>query len=125
MIIQRTLRGLAAFGLLTVGFADARAGITVDSTPFVGVPTLFNGFEKIPNDGTFFTAPIGTPYTEGGITVQQVNSDNRIWVTFFHPQGNFGWYPDGGDEGHTEITPASGKFFDVGFRVATGALLGS
>ncbi len=84
--------------------------------------TGFNGFEAIPNDGTFFTGGIG-PYTEGGISVTQVNGGpgNDIYVTFFSPEGNFGWYPNGGDIGYTRITLSGGSDFgNVGFLLATG-----
>jgi hypothetical protein len=102
MTLKRTICGLAALILLTCAFADARAGITVDNSAFGVSPAHFNGFEGVPNDGTYLTSP-GPPfsYTEDGIVVQQVNSAADIWVTFFHPGGDFGWYPSGGDTGFT------------------------
>jgi len=95
------------------------------TTDFIadGSRSAFNSFEAIPYDGgTFFTGGAG-PYTEGGISVEQIGGDpgNDIWVTFFRPDGDFGWYPNGGDFGYTRITLAGGAdFSDVGLLYASG-----
>jgi hypothetical protein len=111
---------VAAFLSLSV----VTQALTVQTTDFIpdGSRTGFNGLESIPNDGTFFTGGAG-PYTEGGISVEQINGDagNDIWVTYFHPGGAFGWYSNGGDFGFTKITLAGGgQFNDVGFDYGTG-----
>ena len=103
--------------------APARA-TTIHLTDFIpdGSRSQFNSFELIGNDGTYYTGGSG-PYTEDGITVQQVlgDSGNSIWLTAFHPDGAFGWYPDGGDGGYTVITRAGGvDFVDVGFFRGSG-----
>lgn len=115
--------------LLFFSTCHLQAAIIVHTTDFIpdGTRTGFNGFESIPNNGLHYTGGSG-PYTEGGISVQQVNGDpgNSIWVTAFSPEGNFGWYPDGGDFGYTQVTLASGADFDsVGFFFATGFFAGS
>lgn len=109
--------------LLASGAAHA---VVMHSSDFIpdGARTHFNGFENIPNDGTFFTGGSG-PYSEGGIKVEQINGDtpNDIWVTY-NPsgtQGAFSWYPNGGDFGYTKITLSdSSDFSDVGFFVGSG-----
>ena len=58
--------------------------------------------------------------------MEQINPDppNDIWVTYSFWtgfEGNFGWYPSGGDSGYSEISLAGGVDFDsVGFNVGTG-----
>lgn len=92
-----------------------------------GSRSAFNGFESIPNDGTYYTGGPG-PYTEDGISVTQVNGDagNDIWLTFFSPEGNYGWYPNGGDHGYTRITLLSGDDFNsVGLLRSTGSNFGT
>ncbi len=119
--------GLRLSGLLAALLLSATAqAVTVHTTDFIadGLRTGFNGFEGIPNDGTYFTGGSG-PYAEGGITVEQVNGDsgNGIWVTFRPPggEGQFGWYPDGGDHGYTKITlTGGGDFSSVGMLIGSG-----
>jgi hypothetical protein len=104
----------------------AIAGPILVTTDFIddGTRTNFNGFEAIPNDGTFYTGDAG-PYVEGGISVEQINDDlgNDIWVncscgTF---EGSHSWYANGGDNGYTEITLAGGgEFLDFGLYGGTG-----
>jgi hypothetical protein len=132
MTYKRILSGLAALVLFSCVVVDAQAGITVDSTPFGGVPTHFNGFEgtsllsnppySVVGANSFFDT--GTAYTEMGITVQQINPDPShasadIWLNFFHPTGSFGWFPEGGDHGYTQITFSS-PVNNAGFNIATG-----
>jgi hypothetical protein len=109
MNLKRIILGLVALAASLCGFSDARAG-------------TFNGFEGVPLAGPYLA---GSPlYTEGGITVEQVTpdpDDNVIWVTFFHPELKYGWYPDGGDFGYTKITlSGGGDFSDVFLKVSTG-----
>lgn len=104
----------------------AQAAPIVQTTDFIadGSRSNFNSFEAIPNNGTYYTGGSG-PYAEGGITVRQINGDagNDIWVTY-QPgggDGNFGWYPNGGDAGYTQITlTAGGQFSDIGMLVGSG-----
>lgn len=122
--MKAKILGLLAVGML--GGPVAASAITVHTTDFIndGTRTHFNSFENIPNDGTFYTGGSG-PYTEDGISVQQVNGDpgNDIWVTY-DPGGRdgaFGWYPNGGDSGYTMIKLASGlDFQDVGLLIGSG-----
>jgi hypothetical protein len=102
----------------TAGSAQA---VVVHVSDFIpdGSRTNFNGFESIPNDGTFFTGGSG-PYVEDGIQVQQINGDagNDIWVTYLSwgAEGAHAWYPTGGDNGYTRVTMADGsEFGSVGF----------
>jgi hypothetical protein len=61
------------------------------------------------------------PYSEGGITVEQINPRFNIWVDFFHPEGAWGWYPDAGNFGYTKITlTGGGNFESVGMLVGSG-----
>lgn len=120
---MKKLLALCATALATSAVLAAPVLHTVD---FIadGTRTHFNGFEAIPNNGTFFLGGSG-PYTEDGVTVRQVNGDagNDIWVTFDPgaKEGRFSWYPNGGDRGYTEITRVGGvDFADIGFLVGSG-----
>ncbi len=121
-MIKRTLAGLS---LLAVCSA-AQALPTVHLSDFINNSdrTHFNGFESIFNDGLHFTGGSG-PYVEDGVAVQQIGGDtgNSIWVTYAggHHQGNYSWYPDGGDSGYTQITRSGGMDFDnVGMLIGSG-----
>ena len=102
------------------------AAPTLYTTDFINDASRdnFNGFEFIPNDGSFYTGGDG-PYTEDGITVEQINGDgaNSIWVNSSGTyEGNHSWYPNAGDSGYSSITLADGSdFFDIGFWTSTGA----
>jgi hypothetical protein len=110
--------------------ATANASPIVHTSDFInnGDRTNFNGLENIPNDGVLFTGSNG-PYLEDGISVQQVNGDTGegstpIAVGTTIPglefQGNFNWYPNGGDFGYTEITRSGGTDFEnVGMLVSS------
>lgn len=121
-MIRQTLTGFA----LLAASSMASAAPMVHLTDFIndGDRTNFNGFENIPNDGTFFSGGSG-PYVEDGVSVQQINGDagNEIWVTYAggQHQGNYSWYPNGGDRGYTEITRSGGLDFDsVGMLIGSG-----
>lgn len=118
-------QAFTGFALLAV-CSMASAAPLVHTTDFIndGDRSNFSGFENIPNDGTFFTGGSG-PYTEDGVSVQQVSGDggNDIWVTYSggQHQGNFSWYPNGGDDGYTMITRSGGLDFDsVGIMIGSG-----
>ena len=109
--------------VVTVG--QVQAGIVVHTADFIsnGTRTHFNGFEGIANDGIFYTG--GSLYTHDTIQVEQVNSSgDGIWVTsgfWAGFEGDFGWYPNGGDHGYSAISLAGGGDFDsVGFNIGTG-----
>lgn len=115
LVLLGTLAGGAAVAAPVVHTSDFIADAT---------RTNFNGFEGIPNDGTFYTGGAG-PYVEDGVSVEQVNGDPApdIWVAFNPPgkEGQFSWYPNGGDFGYTQITRAGGiDFTDVGMLVGSG-----
>jgi hypothetical protein len=90
----------------------ASAAPVLNTTDFISVPSNFNGFENIPNNGTYFAGGAG-PYVEGGLRVSQIGGDpgNTIWVTLGGLDGRFSWYPDGGDNGYTKIQLDSGANF--------------
>lgn len=91
---------------------SAQAAPVLNTTNFISSPAFFNGFESIPNDGTFYTGGAG-PYTEGGISVSQINGDpaNDIWVNLGGLQGSHSWYPNAGDHGYTRIALSGGADF--------------
>jgi len=105
-----------AVAVFAIGAAQAA---TVQTTDFITTPMQFNGFESIGNHTNF-----GPTYTEDGITVTQVNGQsNDIWTTYTYwgAQGNYAWYPNGGDFGYTVITQQSGADFgDIGFLAGSG-----
>lgn len=122
-MIKQTLTGFA----LLAASSMASAAPMVHLTDFIndGDRSNFNGFENIPNDGTYFTGGSG-PYVEDGVSVNQVNGDagNDIWVTYStggQHQGNYSWYPNGGDTGYTEIMRSGGlDFGSVGMLIGSG-----
>jgi hypothetical protein len=125
-LVLRLIAG-AAVAFSFFALPPANASVITHTTDFIADAsrTGFNGFESIPNDGTHYTNG-SDPYTEGGITVRQVNGDsgNSIWTGFNFWTGATGkvWYPDGGDFGYTMITLSNGgSFADVGFNVGTGS----
>lgn len=113
--------------ILSAGLMQAaQATPTVHFSDFIPdvSRTQFNGFENIPIFGVHYAGGAG-PYTEDGITVQQINGDqgNDIWVTYSWPgrEGSYSWYPDGGDNGYTQITRGGGlDFADVGILIGSG-----
>lgn len=118
------LRLQAALALsLVAGLAQAAP--VVKNSDFIAnaTRTQFNGFEFMPLVSGIYSG--GMSYTEGGIKVTQKNGDagNDIWATY-NPGGLDGakdWYPNGGDNGFTEIKLASGAdFFDVGMLIGSG-----
>lgn len=123
---RHLIAALSAALLGALSTSAALAAPVVHTADFIanGTRTGFNGFEAIPNNGTFFTGGNG-PHAEGGILVQQVNGDggNSIWVTY-NPSGSegaFSWYPNGGDSGYTMITRSGGiDFDDLGMLVGSG-----
>jgi hypothetical protein len=104
--------------VITLGLTGAAfAAPALNVTDFLTSPASFNGFESIPNDGIYYTGGAG-PYSEGGISVEQINGDpgNAIWVAitqFYAFEGNYAWYPDGGDFGYTKITQTDGSDFSA------------
>jgi hypothetical protein len=120
------LGSFVVLAVLAAGVGQMQAAIGVHTADFIpdASRSHFNGFELIPNNGTFFTGG-GGPYTEDTIQVQQINGDppNDIWVTFgfWGSLGSFSWYPSGGDHGYTTVSLAGGlDFQDVGFNYGTG-----
>lgn len=107
----------------------AHAYVTVYTVDFISdsVRTGFNGFESAPAQGWYFDGTF--PYSEGGISVEQVgDAPSAIWLTcgaahaagycfgVTGAEGQYSWYPNGGDEGYTKITRSNGADFDsVGF----------
>lgn len=109
------LTALLLGSLAIVGTSrPAQASIIVHNSDFIADSsrTHFNGFESIPIFNTsFYEGEI--PYTEDSITVQQINGDEgyNIWATWTFEdgfEGSHGWYPNGGDNGYTQLSLASG-----------------
>ena len=108
-----------SFAALSMGAAQAAV---VETTDFIGSPANFNGFESIGNANS--NGDHGPSYSEGGISVNQINGEgNDIWTTYLFTgsEGNFAWYPNGGDYGYTAITMQDGSDFgDISFIVGSG-----
>jgi len=107
--------------IVAVSTSQGRTAITVHTSDFINDAsrTAFNGFESIPNDGTFYTGGAG-PYVEDGISVEQINGDppNDIWVTYW---SDYVWFPNGHDNGYTRITRADGlDFANIGMVRGSG-----
>lgn len=120
-MIKQTLLGVS----LLTACSMAQATPIVHLSDYINSAdrTNFNGFENIANDGTYFTG--GSAYVEDGVAVQQIRGDggNDIWVTYAggHHEGNYSWYPNGGDNGYTQITRSGGLDFEnVGMLIGSG-----
>ena len=124
---QSTSAGVLGALLALAIVGQAHAGPIVNTSDFIndGTRSHFNGFENIPNDGTFYTGGSG-PYTEDTIQVQQINGNpgNSIWIdnsSWSGFEGSHAWYPNGGDHGYTSISLTGGiNFQDVGFNYGSG-----
>lgn len=126
--MKRTVLSIvfAVAGLSFFASQSASAAILAHTTDFIadGTRTHFNGFDAIPTASARYTGGSG-PYSEGGITVQQVDGDsgNDIWTGYTYWSGAVGkaWYPNGGDTGYSRITLSDGSdFADVGLNIGTG-----
>ena len=116
--------------LSVLGAGAGQAAIIVETSQFIATPTFFNGFENItssPNTSTLLgltSYDDNTSYGEGGITVDEDALGGGIWLNYpsnIGGQGNYGWYPDGGDTGFTKITLTGGEDFrDIQFLAGTG-----
>lgn len=117
-------------------FSIANAFPVVHMSDFIndGDRTNFNGFESIPvtseASGNQHYSGGNGPYIEDGISVEQVNGDgdNSIWTSNLGPGspgiqiGLRSWYPNGGDNGYTQITRSSGvDFINVGMTIGSGS----
>jgi hypothetical protein len=98
--------------------SNANAAITVETTQFITSPTYDNNFSSI---GATENFPSGTPFSQGGITVEYVGSA-EIWTTAFpSAPGGYSWYENGGGTGYTDITlTGGGSFSAVQILVGSG-----
>lgn len=106
---------------------EAVAAISVHLSDFI--PTVsrtnFNGFEGLPATATFTG-----PYTEDGVTVEEIETPPREIDTYYAgeidpnyagrvQEGDRSWRGNGGSFGYTKITRADGSgFLNMGFRIA-------
>lgn len=103
--------------------SSADAQITVKTSPFIVLPTGFNGFEQIGSYGaTPNDPPFVGPYTEGGITVEH-NGNEKIG-TVTQAVGNYSWYDGEINPGYTSIKLADGGNMDAIQFLATSLWLG-
>jgi PEP-CTERM motif len=128
----RVFFALAGFLCSTV-----EAQPTVHTADFIPDATRygFNGFENAPTDsiGSFYDGPF--PYVEGGVEVTQFATNPKpIWLKCgairasgycFGPighEGKYSWYPNGGDNGYTQITRSGNATFEsVGLLAGNSA----
>jgi hypothetical protein len=116
--------------IMTLASVASQAAPLVYTYDFIpdSTRTGFNGFESAPVDGWYFSGTF--PYSEGGISVTQVTNQDPspIWMTCgaIHAtgycfgvtghEGQYSWYPNGGDDGFTKLTRSDGlDFGNVGF----------
>lgn len=107
-------RGLLAFVMFAGSWIDCSGAIvvhdsesdfTMDLDPSF-VSTNFMGFESL--SSASYTSPT---YDEDGLQIEQVVGDNDIVTTQFDPEGDRGWYPNGGDSGYSRITRIDNEDF--------------
>lgn len=109
-------RMIGALLALAAGISQAA---TVETTDFITNPEHLSGFEDV----EFVT--YDATHLEDGIVVTQVNSPRGIFAGFtgWGAQGNRAWYPNGGDEGYTDIKIASGEAINsISFLAGNGWL---
>jgi hypothetical protein len=120
-----------SFSMLTSN-ADA---VVVETTNFISQPTNFNGFEAVNTSPLFYLGiyyPRNENYSEGGVIVRYVEPGvplqptTNIWLTYTHSiggEGQYGWYPNGGGFGYTDITLQGGsEFASVQFLAGSGGV---
>ena len=120
--MNTSINGLLSHALfLMLICSNSTAAVVVHTTDFISDSqrTGFNGFEGMP-DGA-----LNAPYWEhDSITVEQVNGQgDEIWTTCSQCgiEGLRSWYPNGGDNGYTQITRSSLVDFEsVGFLIGQG-----
>lgn len=106
-------------GALLALAAGISQAATVETTDFITNPDHFSGFEDV----EFVTYNL--THLEDGIVVTQVNSPQGIYAGFtgWGAQGNRSWYPNGGDDGYTDIKLASGEVINsISFLAGNGWL---
>jgi hypothetical protein len=115
------------------------AATVVQGADVVTSPTFYNDFEAVASSPNFYgTAfyPLNTDYSQGGITVRYVGSPHspdrdNIWTrgNLFNSNGHFavglgvgtyGWYPNGGAFGYTDIRLTNGGVFQ-NLQLSTGS----
>ena len=101
---------------------SAHAAPLLHTTDFIANANRTNlvDFEPIGNTTTF-----GASFTQNGVSVNQVNGDlNGIWTGCggcWFSNLTLTWYPNGGDNGWTEITKADASdFSDMGLDLGSG-----
>jgi PEP-CTERM motif len=120
-LVKKVSMAAAGAAFVALGTIDQAQAITLRTTDFINNAerTNFNGFEGLPDTGSF-----GSVYTEGGITVQQVNGElNDIWTTYqsWGAEGSNSWYPNGGDIGYTKISRQDNRdFVNIGMLIGSG-----
>lgn len=110
---------VAAFALIS---QTAFGSVILHSSDFIptGDRTSFVDFEPIGDTDSF-----GDTFTQDGVTVTQVNGQaNDIWTncsSCWFSNTSLSWYPNGGDNGWTEITMAdSSDFSNIGLDIGSG-----
>lgn len=130
---------IAAFANAMIPSSSRASAITVETSNFISSPTYFNDFEDIgssPNTSVvpgpyknFSFYPINTLYSQGGITVQEVSTNNGdgygrvpVWNTeSYGMSGNYDWAPQD-QGGYTDVTLSSGANFQSLQFLANGIL---
>jgi hypothetical protein len=111
---------IASVTFAAEGFFGAGAqAVTLETTNFISSPTYFNGFEGINPSNPF----PGNTYSEGGITVTYKGSAqiDPNYTSGIGGQGNYGWYPNGGGIGYTDvILTGGGSFQAIQFLAGSG-----
>lgn len=107
---------LTAAALFFCSYASALPILQTSDFIADGDRTNFVGFE-----GLSFSALLPSSYSEDGVEVnQRLGKQANISsvcasACFSSPSGQLSWYPNGGDNGYTEITRTDGSdFLDVG-----------
>jgi hypothetical protein len=121
-IRERSRMQVAALALGFVAASGGASAATVHTSDFIadGSRTHFNGFESVPFVGEA-DAAYATAYSEGGITVTQVQGDVTTKLLGWGAEGSHDWYSNGGDFGYIAITLTGGGNFDAtGFLVGDG-----
>lgn len=112
--------------LITAALSTSAYGIPVlHTTDFIanGSRTNLVDFETLPASGVGGSAPPN--FTQDGVNVDQINGDgDDIWSacssSCWFSNTSLTWYPNGGDNGWTEITRVGGiDFADVGLDLGS------
>ncbi|MEM1221876.1 MAG: PEP-CTERM sorting domain-containing protein [Verrucomicrobiota bacterium] len=106
---------------LTLFLAHADAAINASFTGPIASPDILTDLSPLPATDTLPAPAMGQA---DGVNLSQIDSSSSISTNFLLGQPGRSWFPNGGDNGYTEISLTSGEDFDaISFYLGAGGLV--